>query len=265
MRFSIGADPELFVFNAKTGQPVPAARIFPHKNIPMPLAEGGRAFYDNVAVEFNIRPAVGCEQWLKNLNAAIQDLKNFLKPKYLLADCASWIMPQETLKDPTAQKFGCRPDYNAYTLRQNTPPDKNTSIRCIGGHIHVGWNEDPKLKWLLTAEGRIRLVKWMDYYFNRAEPASPDEANRRRLYGKAGDHRPTSYGIEYRTPSPAWLNSPNQAKTAYYLTEMAVTRAALGKEPPQQIQKYLQEKYGHERGPLAPTRKAGETICDTWK
>jgi len=45
---------------------------------------------------------------------------------------------------------------------------------------------------------------------------------RRTLYGKAGAHRPKTYGVEYRACSSWWLASPEHTKLVYDLTAAAL-------------------------------------------
>ena len=42
---------------------------------------------------------------------------------------------------------------------------------------------------------------------------------RRKLYGKAGCHRPTSYGVEYRVLSNFWMKSPQLVMLMDSLTQ----------------------------------------------
>jgi hypothetical protein len=52
----------------------------------------------------------------------------------------------------------------------------------------------------------------------------PDDsaAARRKLYGRAGSHRPKEYGVEYRALSPWWLLTPTHATAVYYLVSDAL-------------------------------------------
>jgi len=51
----------------------------------------------------------------------------------------------------------------------------------------------------------------------------PTSAARRKLYGKAGSHRPKEdYGVEYRATSNFWLQSPKLARLIYRLSHFAV-------------------------------------------
>jgi len=142
--------------------------------------------------------------------------------------------------DPEARRFGCAPDFNAYTRSTNTPEmdASRHPFRYAGGHIHIGLSEnkyrepnDAYLKVCQTEEGHLRVVKLFDLLVTIPTlllDNSPGAIRRRAKYGKAGCFRPTTYGIEYRTPSCWWLRSPMTVSIVYGLARLAWTITALG-------------------------------------
>ena len=55
------------------------------------------------------------------------------------------------------------------------------------------------------------MIKGMDLFHGTVSTTldnSPAAIKRRELYGKAGSHRPTDYGVEYRVLSNYWMKSP---------------------------------------------------------
>jgi len=121
--------------------------------------------------------------------------------------------------DPEARIFGCMPDYNAYTLSVNTPPMDAAEhpYRYAGGHIHLGWSSPylPKgcaeYKMVKDVEMHPRIIKMLDLLVSIPTlplDNAPGSKMRRDKYGKAGCFRPTPYGVEYRTQSCWWLQSP---------------------------------------------------------
>ena len=105
------------------------------------------------------------------------------------------------LIDPRAKISGCAPDYNVYTNKQNKYPSmEESNIRCAGGHIHVGSDRlanDPII--------RDKFVKLCDLFIGAPLMAITAPKHRPDTYGKLGNYRPKSYGVEYRTPSNFWL------------------------------------------------------------
>jgi len=59
--------------------------------------------------------------------------------------------------------------------------------------------------------GKIDTVRLMDLFHGIVSTildCSEGAIERRKLYGKAGCHRPTNYGVEYRVLSNYWFKSP---------------------------------------------------------
>jgi hypothetical protein len=124
------------------------------------------------------------------------------------------------------------PDFNAYTLAQNTP-EMDASLhpyRYAGGHMHFGISspylgpESPEYKLAKTEEGHIKIIRFFDLMVTIPTlllDNGPDAIRRREKYGKAGCFRPTPYGIEYRTPSCWWLKAPMTVSLIYGLGRLA--------------------------------------------
>jgi hypothetical protein len=137
----------------------------------------------------------------------------------------------DQLEHPEAQEFGCDPDYNAYTVEQNEKPwSGDSGFRSCGAHIHVGcFDDDGKmvagLEFLMDFEGRLAAVKAMDLFHGIISTVldnSEAAVKRRELYGKAGCHRKTDYGVEYRVLSNYWMKSPELVMLMDALTRDAM-------------------------------------------
>jgi hypothetical protein len=61
----------------------------------------------------------------------------------------------------------------------------------------------------------------------------PSNIARRKVYGKAGEHRTPKHGIEYRTPSNFWLKSPELMSMITSLANLAVVLTANSKNDTQ--------------------------------
>lgn len=214
----VGADPELFLETEATGAVRSAIeRVGGSKRDPLPLGRDG--FFvqeDNVAAEFNIPPARDVDQFVESIVWAKQRIADNVAPMGLrLRIAASAVFPDYELLDPKALSFGCDPDFNAWTGKMNPRPhavDKN--LRSCGGHIHVGLME-PSVKTKFTSRDFVRA---MDLYLGVPSVLMDDDLHRRQLYGKAGAHRITPYGFEYRTLSNFWIKTPSLSRWAYEQT-----------------------------------------------
>jgi hypothetical protein len=99
------------------------------------------------------------------------------------------------LQHPLSHIFGCEPDFNAWTNKENLPPIvPKPGMRSAGGHIHVE-----------TALPKLEVIKAMDVTIGLASIFMDKGKDRRKFYGKPGAFRPKIYGVEYRVPSNFWI------------------------------------------------------------
>lgn len=211
--FTLGADPELFLVDTSGKFISSVGKIGGTKDKPQPVGEGCLIQEDNVAVEFNIPPASNFEQFEDSLKYSMQVLEQRAKKLLLsLSITASAEFDSDQLKTPQAKQFGCEPDYNAWTKRQNPfPKAKNKNLRSCGGHIHIG-----------TDIERTDVIKAMDLFLGCPSTILDKNTTRRELYGKAGSFRYKPYGCEYRTLSNFWLQSSDTMKWVYDSTTRAL-------------------------------------------
>lgn len=206
----IGADPEMFVRDKRTGKIVsahdllPGTKTEPHK---VPL---GAIQVDGVAAEFNIDPVTDSGNFLKNIGSVVGSLQSTIGPDFELVSEPYTIFDEayfKSLPDET-RELGCNPDYNAWTGQVNDKPDGGTYMRTAAGHIHIGWteNEDPRDR--THFEDCQVIAKNLDYYLGLYSLMWDQDKTRRSLYGKAGSFRPKPYGVEYRPLSNVWLRTP---------------------------------------------------------
>jgi hypothetical protein len=230
MKFLIGCDPELMLVdtggNLKSAIPVcDGSKHEPQK------VKGGAVLSDNVNLEFNTEPAKNSAEFVKSIKTVLlESHKIVAKHGLKLVVRASADFPKAELKDPRALEFGCEPDYDAWALRMNEVEQgaAEKGFRSCGGHIHIGVN-GKETEFLNEDMGKIRMIKTMDALLGiisviiDTDPTSPA---RRKLYGKAGCHRPKPYGVEYRAIGNFWVNSPALVELIYSLTEKAVEIAS---------------------------------------
>lgn len=215
-KITIGTDPEFFLQTG--GRFVSAIPLIEGtKHEPAPLPNGGTIQRDNVAVEFATDPAKDGEDFVNKVRSCMRDALDMVPSDHNLIVEPSAEFDEDQLDHPEAQEFGCDPDYNAWTVEMNEKPWCGSSgFRSCGAHIHVGGLDDdgvsiPGLEFLVDFKGKINMIKGMDLFHGTvsAQLDNSEAAIRRReLYGKAGAHRPTEYGVEYRVLSNYWMKTP---------------------------------------------------------
>lgn len=225
---SIGCDPEFFLKKkegTETGKYICAIPFIKGtKEEPQKLPSGcGNVQFDNVAVEFATTPAMGLKDWIDKIRATIEDVSKVIPTDCSLNACPSAVFTEDQLTDPEAHRFGCEPDYNAWTLVENDAPcAADPNFRSCGAHIHVGTEPGDENEFLLEIEGKVRVVRTMDCVHGMISTIldhSPEAISRRQLYGKAGAHRPKEYGVEYRSLSNFWMKSPKLVMLMYFATQ----------------------------------------------
>lgn len=112
-KFTIGADPELFIINEKTGKVVSSIGIIPGvKGEPYvgdDMPEGFGLETDNILAEFNIPPVTCCEGFINALNYMKDYIKAYVKkinPDYGIKCSAYEIVDEDQLQSEEAQLFG---------------------------------------------------------------------------------------------------------------------------------------------------------------
>ena len=112
-----------------------------------------------------------------------------------------WYMVPRELK-----RFGCSPTMNVYEDKFRRVSGLRERFRSAGGHIHIGGVGTTSPDYL--KENIDKIVQVMDIVVGNTcvlIDRDPLNARRRKIYGRAGEHRMKSYGLEYRVPSNFWL------------------------------------------------------------
>ncbi|RLI61967.1 MAG: hypothetical protein DRO67_07545 [Candidatus Asgardarchaeum californiense] len=235
--YTIGTDPEFFL---KKGDSYVSAIPFikGSKHDPKVLPSGGTIQRDNVAVEFATVPAENGKDFVNKVKDCLKDTIDIIPEGYELVVEPSATFPESELEDPEACEFGCDPDFNAYLLSENEKPwCEDSTFRSCGAHIHVGCLNDKGeptkgLEFLIEFHGKIETVKAMDLLHGIISTILDNSlaaTQRRELYGKAGCHRPTKYGVEYRVLSNYWMKSPELVMLMNSLTKDALSLVSSGK------------------------------------
>ena len=175
---------------------------------------GSAILEDNVAVEFNIKPASSFDEFRSSIHKVLDHIRGIL-PGYEFSKESAVSFPQEELMTPEAQMFGCEPDFDAWRECVNEKPcadDKN--LRSAGGHIHVGSD--------LAINSPVAVIRAMDLFLGVPSTQLDAGTLRRELYGKAGCFRAKSYGAEYRTLSNFWIFDDSLIQWAFDGTQRAL-------------------------------------------
>lgn len=222
--FTVGADPELFLINTKTGKVVSSIGIIPgEKGNPWrgdDMPSGFGIEIDNILAEFNIPPVTDSISFVNNIEYMKNYISSFVKEKDKNLDilcAASKEVPEDQLQSPEAKMFGCSVDYNVYTERPNPKPQgERTNLRSAGFHIHFGYPE-------YNIIDSLTLIKYFDMYIGVPSVILDTDKKRRKLYGKAGCFRLTGYGFEYRVLSSAMMKTPDLLRKVWCGIERSVS------------------------------------------
>lgn len=202
----VGADPEVLLSDGSRFVSA-IGKIPGTKDEPMET-EHGKIHVDNVAGEFNIKPAVSVDDFSHQVGLMLHTMEEMAAKHGLKVsqDCAGEYDLEE-LYHPEAAFAGCNPDMNAYTRRMNRVPElMSTKYRCAGGHIHIG--TEIKQRYI------PQLVKVLDLLVT-IPLMKHENPQRRAIYGGAGAYRVKPYGVEYRTPSNFWIFKPERRGWIY--------------------------------------------------
>lgn len=194
----LGCDPEFFF--QKEGQIVGSEKV---------IHTGGvTVVRDGVQAELHPRPFACRASLAGELAAAFKTLRTHLASVNQMGiSLASVVEVSKQELDSLSEQsrvLGCQPSLNAYeTASISVEPGCQT--RSAGGHIHIGLEDCKELFSI-----RTRLVPLLDVLLGNTAvlfDRDPQAAERRKLYGRAGEYRLPRYGVEYRTLSNFWLQA----------------------------------------------------------
>ena len=226
MTFSFGSDPEFMI--VKNDQYKSAIGII-HGSIENRIKIKGHEFYyDNVLAECAIKPSTSKEETVQNFQECLQLFAEMAHPFKLVAQASQRYSPDQ-LQHPDAKKVNCDPEYCPYDMSMSKGPVfeiLNGTLRTCGGHIHLG--EDK----LLDAPNGYLAMKMMDLFLGIPSlwlDKDPTSQTRRQMYGAAGRYRTKNYGMEYRTLSNFWLQSPKLVELVYDISQFTTEFACDGR------------------------------------
>lgn len=214
-----GCDPELHLFDVDFNRIVSAIDVLKcDKHNPIDLGDGIKCYADNVLIEASMPPSDTIAGIVRTVGESLRRMQSLLGKRYRLVAKASHVYDDRDMQDPKAKEAGCSQNFDAYTGEANLPPRFDGNMRTGSFHIHMGWS------YLSTPERRVEMIKHLDRCLGLASVVfDVDESagRRRQLYGKAGEFRPTPYGVEYRVLGNYVIRSPELLTLAYEIAEYA--------------------------------------------
>ena len=224
--FSFGSDPEFMI--AKGGKIKSAIGII-HGDIENRLKIKGHEFYyDNVLAECAIKPSRSKAEAVTNFKECIQIFAEMANPFQLIPQ-ASHRFDRDELQHPDAKRVACDPEYCPYEMKMSKGPVEEIlhgTLRTCGGHIHLG-NEG-----LLNGHYGVLSMYMMDLFLGVPSlwlDKDPTSSTRREMYGAAGRYRVKEYGMEYRSLSNFWLQTPRFVEFIYDVSEFVTEYTVSGK------------------------------------
>ncbi|CAH9016495.1 putative Phage protein [Vibrio phage 275E43-1] len=237
----IGADPEFFV--AEDGHILPAVdMVAGDKYNPLACLRGAMQV-DGLALEFNIEPAKTAQEFNRNILTVKmltlakarattgKKLRISRKIQHNFTASVFKELPEES------KRLGCAASYTLQGGVSNIPRHHQTSpVRVVGGHIHLGWSENEditrgslhyrdcaRLATVLDVLVQARLFMHLKENMNNTDYAQfiSDEFTRKNRYGRWGEFRPKSYGMEYRSLSNFWIHSKELRTLVFEYTQEA--------------------------------------------
>lgn len=225
-QFLIGCDPEIFVRD-ENKKPVSAVGIVKGTKKEPEKCKDGAFQVDGLALELNTTPVDYNDYagFNRNVISVLGQLQTRLPKGHSFLIAPSVTFDDEVIASapPEALELGCEPDYNAWQDGAPNPrPNAATGLRTGAGHLHIGWDKDIPADHPDHIAVCCDFVKTLDLYVGLASIILDPDPTRRTLYGKAGAFRPKSYGVEYRTPSNAWLGSATARQFIFMTLNKAI-------------------------------------------
>lgn len=222
MNFTIGSDPELMVYNRSLGRVVSSLPILPNKENPIDLHDGIFVYSDNVLMEAKFSPVITKNDFVNSFRQTFIRTKKYLGNNFEIIPMASHVYDDSELKDREAWRIGCTPSYNCYTNDENEIVKFKNGMRTGSAHIHIGNGK------LCNYNTRNEVIRLLDIFVGCAsvilERDNIDVSKARRMYyGRAGEFRPTPYGLEYRVLSPFVLWTPELMELVYDLVDFTLS------------------------------------------
>lgn len=225
--FTFGSDPEFTL--VKDGRYRSAIGIIQGATDNRIKIRGHEFYYDNALAEAAIKPSSTKEDAVANFRECLQLYAEMAQPFRLVAQAAQNYERSE-LDHPEAKKVNCDPEHCPYLMKQASSPIEEIlygTLRTCGGHVHLGHEG------LIDTPEAILAMYMCDIFLGIPSlwlDKDPTSLTRRSMYGAAGRYRVKSYGMEYRSLSNFWLQTPRLVAFVFemsqFITEYVVSGQA---------------------------------------
>jgi hypothetical protein len=227
VKFRCGADPETFLMDS-TGKHISAIGLInADKWSPLQIPSLPKGFTlqeDNVTLEYGIPPAASADEFVAHIQKVMEKSKEWIG-SLTFSKLSCTIFEPDQMKHPMAHVFGCEPDFNAWTGKENKKPNPpHPLMRSAGGHIHVETDQDPG-----------DVTRKSDLYLAVPSVFMDKGIERKKLYGKIGAHRVKPYGVEYRVLSNFWIFDEKYIRWVWRQMERVLT----SKVPVEELGAYI--------------------------
>lgn len=224
----LGCDPECFIFQG--GKVIGAEKVIPESGLDS-LLKRQAIVLDGVQFEIHTHPRKDCSALGDELAAAFTTLRHHLRemPEVTVSFNSVVKVTRKELKSLSerARQLLCQPSKNFWGLPPLSVP-KNYPKRSAGGHVQLGLYR-PIFDQAAGDEERARIVPLLDVLLGNTcvmLDRDPEAAERRKVYGRAGEYRLPKHGLEYRTLSNFWLRAYSLTDLVFGLAQMAVSTLA---------------------------------------
>jgi len=217
---TLGCDPEFFFM--RDGKVVPSTEL-------IKKVRGASVIPDGFQGELNPQASFCREIAATKIAQALEEARDIAG----INKCTLDFSVGHTIDDETwkrtpilTKRFGCNPTENINKEKHRLVTGLREKYRCAGGHIHLGLDYIVR-----NRKDTEKLIKVMDILVGNTFvmlDRDPDNARRRKFYGRAGEFRNKPYGVEYRTLSNFWLKSYTLYSIATGLVRNSASAVANG-------------------------------------
>jgi len=233
----LGCDPEFFF--EKEGKIIGAEKVLPEGGLG--TYGNGQVIIDGVQGELNPNPSQCRESLAYFLSNCFSALGKSLPQKVKVVCPQTVQVSKKELSElkPENRRLGCSPSSNLYQngITVGVDDPSNFLTRSAGGHVHIGMSGTGADRDIMK-KSPDRIIRMLDIIVgNFCVMIDRDKGNkkRRQHYGRAGEYRLPSHGIEYRTLSNFWLKSYTLMSMVMSFARLAVSIVTYDEETEQKI------------------------------